>query len=208
MRHPVFTDALLDDALAETPRGGVDRWFHQRWLDVWFRAPWWSPYVVWTPAAGWLLASATAPAAARVAALVAGALAWTCIEYALHRWVFHLAPTTDVRRVVTYTMHRHHHADPHGLTRLVATPWQAASVLLPVYALARGLAPGVATDALAGAVLAYLVYEALHLRWHHGTPRTALGRALRAHHLRHHASAAPRAYGISSPLWDWVFGTR
>jgi sterol desaturase/sphingolipid hydroxylase (fatty acid hydroxylase superfamily) len=62
--------------------------------------------------------------------------------------------------------------------------------------------------ALAGAVLAYVAYEAVHYVVHFGQPRSSLLRALRRHHLAHHHVDARSRWGIGSPLWDVLLGSR
>jgi dihydroceramide fatty acyl 2-hydroxylase len=56
-------------------------------------------------------------------------------------------------------------------------------------------------------ILGYLLYELVHLSAHHGAARAPILRWLRSHHLRHHFDDAGANFGISSPLWDVVFGT-
>lgn len=48
--------------------------------------------------------------------------------------------------------------------------------------------------------------EAVHLSAHAVHPLPGL-RSLRRMHLRHHHGGNDRAFGVTSPLWDWVFGT-
>jgi len=201
-RHPVFTDELIDAALSDEvvlpPSDRPMRWFHQGWLDALTRSPTWSPYVVGLPAAGTL--AWAGPFSAGAAAL--GVLTWTFVEYALHRFIFHFPPTTDIRKVVTFVLHRHHHRDPGATDRLAATPAQAAGLLVPLAAVAHQVDPGHWTAFSFGLVAAWIAYEALHYSHHHGSS-SILG-PLRAHHLRHHHADPARGFGISSPLWDWL----
>jgi sterol desaturase/sphingolipid hydroxylase (fatty acid hydroxylase superfamily) len=37
--------------------------------------------------------------------------------------------------------------------------------------------------------------------------RKGIWKALKCHHLRHHYKTPDQRYGVSSPLWDVVFGT-
>ena len=201
-RHPVFTDELLDAALGDgvaLPTSGRPmRWFHQGWLEALTRSPVWSPYAIGLPAVTALAwAGPLSPGAAAV-----GALTWTFAEYALHRFIFHFPPTTDVRKVVTFILHRHHHRDPGGTDRLAATPGQAAGLLVPLAAVAHTADPTDWTAFTFGLVAAWVAYEALHYSHHHSNSR--LLRPLRAHHLRHHHPDPAHDFGISSPLWDWL----
>lgn len=213
-RHPVLTDALLDAALGPERRPDLKatspRFFHSPLAERLTRAPPWSPYALHLPLIVALLAFGTAPftPAAALGLVAAGALAWTFVEYWLHRLFFHLDPRGDARRVTAYVVHLHHHAAPADRARLVATPAQSlglALLLLGAYSLAAG--PAARWPLLAGTLLGYLGYELVHLRAHHGRPRTGLGRRLRRHHLRHHFADPARNFGISSPLWDLVFRT-
>lgn len=211
-RHPVLTDALLDAALGPEPRPDLKasspRFFHSRVAEALTRAPPWSPYLLHLPLLALILAFETAPTAATAALVAAGALAWTFVEYWLHRLFFHLRPDGDARRVTSYIVHRHHHAAPADRGRLVATPAQSASLALLLFAVYSALAgPSARWPLIAGTLLGYLGYELVHYSAHHRRPRTALGRALRRHHLRHHFADAGTNFGISSPLWDLVFRT-
>lgn len=175
-----------------------------------------APYVLFGPLAlyvlyrAFALSSAAEGSAVPLTALLvaAGWLSWTLIEYGLHRFIFHLAPTSAPRRVARFLLHFHHHRTPGARQRLVATPLQAGSLV----ALLAGLNTlfgdaSIALPLLAGQTLGYLAYEWSHYCAHHRRPRTQLARLLRRHHLRHHAADSGN-YGVSSPLWDWVFRTR
>lgn len=213
-RHPVLTDALLDAALGPEPRpdpaARSPAFFHRRLWERLTRAHWASPYILHVPVVAACMAFGTArlgPGAA-LALLAGGALAWSFVEYWLHRLFFHMRADTDARRVTAFIVHRHHHVAPADRARLVATPLQSgglALLLFGLYGLAAG--PVARWPLLAGTLLGYLGYELAHYSAHHRRPRSALGRALRRHHLRHHFGDGARDFGISTPLWDVVFGT-
>jgi dihydroceramide fatty acyl 2-hydroxylase len=210
VRHPVFTDELLEAAEGADRPGPPRplRWFHPGFLERLTRAPWWSPYAVWSPVLLLLGVSAGPLGTTGITSrLLAGVLGWTWVEYVLHRWIFHFPPTAAVRRVVTFTLHRHHHRDPQGLDRLVATPAEAAGLLVPAAWALQRVDPAGHAWVSAGLILGYLLYELAHLSAHHGVARAPLLRWLRRHHLRHHFDNAGSNFGISSPLWDAVFGT-
>jgi len=145
------------------------------------------------------------------AALGAGVLLWTFVEYAMHRWLFHWPVRPDAPRSLRLGMllvHGHHHLVPDDPHRLVATPIQLGGLLLLVHGvLTVTVGPPWSGPLLAGFLLGYLAYEALHFRAHHVRPRTRIARALAGHHLRHHATDGDRRWGISTPLWDWILRT-
>jgi sterol desaturase/sphingolipid hydroxylase (fatty acid hydroxylase superfamily) len=139
-----------------------------------------------------------------LAALLAGAFAWTLTEYALHRVVFHGFP----HAALGAREHRRHHAEP----GYFAPGWQKAlaallvtGLVLPGLWLAIGPLIGIAFTA--GFVAMYLAYEVLHRRCHTHPPRGAYGRWRRRHHFAHHFVDPRRAHGVTTPLWDHVFGT-
>jgi sterol desaturase/sphingolipid hydroxylase (fatty acid hydroxylase superfamily) len=53
-----------------------------------------------------------------------------------------------------------------------------------------------------------VVYDSIHYATHHFTMRSGIGKFLKEYHLRHHYHDDHTAYGVSSPLWDVVFGTK
>lgn len=223
--HPVFTEECLEQALGDgavrrpQDRGQIHRMLRPGALEWGLtRAPWWSPYALYLPivlaAIGWRFGGSwqgLAVAPQSIGLLVLGGIVWwSLFEYWLHRAIFHLPPRNDVLRVITFVIHRHHHVDPDVTQRLVATPLQSGSVLVPFALMACAAAP--TSDAWiwfgVGSVTGYLIYEWVHYSAHHREPRTALGRRFRAHHLRHHFKDSTTNFGISSPLWDVVFRTR
>lgn len=138
-------------------------------------------------------------------ALGSGGVAWTLLEYVLHRFVFHGASATRLGA----KEHRQHHAQ----VDYFAPWWQKAlaalavtAVVLPVAVLGIGAAAGVCFSG--GFIATYLLYELLHRRAHTHPPRGAYGRWLRRNHFAHHFADPRRAQGVTTPVWDRVFGTR
>ena len=60
---------------------------------------------------------------------------------------------------------------------------------------------------MAGMVGGYVWYDLTHYYLHHAAPKTAFGKWLRRYHLVHHFQTPEVRYGITTPLWDHVFGT-
>ena len=56
-------------------------------------------------------------------------------------------------------------------------------------------------------ILGYLVYDYIHYATHHFPMRHPALHFLKRFHLQHHYGAEGLRYGVSSPLWDRVFGT-
>ena len=120
------------------------------------------------------------------ALFVGGAVAWTLSEYVVHRFVLHN---------LTPTQHALHHANPDEPVLTVF--WQIWLCFALVYSIAGGAF-------LSGALIAYAWYLFVHHCAHH-RPRN-LPSPLLKHHRNHHRFAT-RNYGVSTTLWDHVFGT-
>ncbi len=58
----------------------------------------------------------------------------------------------------------------------------------------------------AGLLSGYILYEFLHLGAHAHWRVPGL-RYMHRQHLMHHFGDSQRTFGVTSPLWDWVFGT-
>jgi sterol desaturase/sphingolipid hydroxylase (fatty acid hydroxylase superfamily) len=174
----------------------------------------WQVVAFWGPVAAALLAWPLvrgAPGAAAVLGLaLAGLLFWTLLEYVLHRFVFHFPvnQASALQRDLYFLIHGVHHDYPYDADRLVMPPLASLAIALvvgsPIYLL---LGPVCFPPAFAGLIAGYLWYDLTHYAVHHWKPRTAFGRLQRRNHLVHHFQGEPIFYGVSSPLWDLVFGT-
>jgi len=135
-----------------------------------------------------------------------GAFLWTFSEYLLHRW-FHTARGSNPAS----REHLAHHA--RRLYLVTAMNWLAwAGVLLVglvgIPLVAWTVLPGAEAVVLGvGWVVAYFVYEWIHAANHLWEPRTTYGRWTRRSHFHHHFGAPLRNHGVTTPLWDKVFGT-
>jgi sterol desaturase/sphingolipid hydroxylase (fatty acid hydroxylase superfamily) len=132
-----------------------------------------------------------------------GVLAWTFAEYVLHRFDGH-----GMRGKTAFSReHLAHHADP-----LYFAPWwkkslAAIAVLLLFGGVGGWLFGAVALPFSVGFGGAYLVYEWIHRRIHTHAPVGAYGGWVRRHHLVHHFVAPKMNHGVTTSLWDHVFGT-
>jgi len=135
------------------------------------------------------------------ASLIAGLAIWSLLEYVLHRGVLHGVPTA--RR-----MHDAHHAEP---SAMVGTPsWLTlaifvGTVFLPLFAL---LAAPVANGLSSGLMAGYLWFIVMHYAVHHRSgDRWRYLRRAKRRHARHHHAEVRLDYGVTTGLWDRLFGT-
>lgn len=138
-------------------------------------------------------------------AFALGVLGWSLLEYLIHRWFGH------DKRLIRNPFGAEHTAH-HSRGNYFAPAYKKAIVIPLVFSLFAipggaifGAAPAIAFAA--GLVGYYLLYEALHYLAHVRPAVTAYGRWLRLHHFHHHFHEPRRNFGVSSPLWDFVFRT-
>jgi sterol desaturase/sphingolipid hydroxylase (fatty acid hydroxylase superfamily) len=136
----------------------------------------------------WLLAAA------------AGWLAWSALEYIIHRWVLHRTPPFR-------GLHAQHHLHP---SALIGTPtWLSATLFAGLWVAVAHTASGTAAGGLTtGLMSGYLVYTLIHDAVHHraARPGSWLYRA-KIRHALHHRLGADCNFGVSSGVWDTVLGT-
>jgi sterol desaturase/sphingolipid hydroxylase (fatty acid hydroxylase superfamily) len=143
-----------------------------------------------------------------VVIIVAGALWWTLFEYLAHRFFFHLDRWVPRAQPLTFLFHGCHHVDPQDATRnlmpfLTIVPLFACHLAILMLLFGQSLALG-----LFGAIgLTYVAYDTIHYACHQWQPRGRIGRYIKTHHMIHHFRNDEVNFGVSSPLWDWIFGT-
>jgi sterol desaturase/sphingolipid hydroxylase (fatty acid hydroxylase superfamily) len=143
------------------------------------------------------------------ALFVVGLLTWGLYEYATHRWVLHREPKAEGFNLPGNLTHLRHHADPNSLQRLNVQLSESIPVCV-VYVLLAWAITGswqAATHLFTGLIAGYFFYEYLDFQAHHGTSRGRLTRYFRKYHLQHHHYDATVRFGVTSPLFDYLFGT-
>jgi len=170
------------------------------------------PLLVWAPVAAWLIWRAVALHGIGLAGLIgigaAGLATWTLAEYLLHRYVFHFEPKTETGKKFLYLFHGVHHDTPQDKTRLLMPPAGALPIILTLYLLFYMVLPTPWAEPFTGFfIIGYLIYDYIHYATHHFPMRHPALKFLKHYHMRHHFSDDDGRYGVSSPVWDWVFGT-
>lgn len=172
-----------------------------------------TPFVVYVPLMLYFLHRSYARHDVGVAAMVglyfAGTLSWTFTEYWLHRTIFHWQKDTAIGRRIHFLLHGVHHDFPSDKDRLVMPLLTSAPLALIFYGLfwfAFG-GPRLAEPFYAGFALGYLSYDGTHYAVHHFKQTSRIGKFLKRHHMLHHHADHDGGFGVSSPLWDHVFGT-
>ncbi len=136
-----------------------------------------------------------------------GLLLFTLVEYLVHRYVFHMPPSTPKKAKLQYTIHGVHHEYPKDKTRLAMPPVMSALIALLLLWGTTSLMGDYAYAFLPGFVLGYSGYLFVHYITHAYPPPTNAFKILWVNHSVHHYKSQNKAFGVSSPLWDYVFGT-
>jgi len=176
--------------------------------------------ILWLPIAALLMAYAVQHASGGAfpgfipLGFMIGLFLWTFAEYTLHRFLFHHRPTTPAQERIFFLFHGVHHAQPQVKTRLV----MPFPVSIPMAALLFGLiylivavvlrSPQWVAPLMSGFLIGYLTYDLTHYATHHWPMRSGIARFLKRYHMQHHYRDPNTRFGVSSPLWDWVFRTQ
>ena len=180
----------------------IERWFaqaHPITPGIWFGG-----LVVYGLYAGWLDHGLLA-----IPLFLSGVLITTLIEYCLHRFIFHKGydAKDPEEQMQHFLLHGYHHEYPNDRMRLVLPPigiWPVAVVVCVVWWLVFG---AYWWPILGGTAAGYIAYDWLHYYTHHGNPKAGPGRWIKRYHMLHHHDSPHHRYGITSPLWDFVFRT-
>ena len=155
----------------------------------------------------WSVTHTSLSAGMTVGMFFLGMLVFTWVEYNIHRYIFHLAPTTPKRAQFQYTMHGVHHEFPKDKTRLAMPPLLSitlATMLLLVFRLILG---DFTFSFLPGFLVGYAMYLSVHYMVHAYQPPKNFLKVLWVNHAVHHYKDGEIVFGVSSPLWDYIYGT-
>lgn len=136
-----------------------------------------------------------------------GFIFWTLLEYILHRFAFHYNAKTNFGKRVIFLFHGIHHDSPTDATRLVMPLSVSAPLAFIVASIFYVFIGKHAFAAFAGLGLGYLLYDGIHFACHHFPMKGRVGAFLKSYHARHHFKDQTKGFGVSNPLWDFVFGT-
>lgn len=139
--------------------------------------------------------------------LLTGLLAFTFVEYMMHKHFFHMEPDTPAKDKLQYTVHGVHHDYPKDKDRLAMPPFISAAYALIFYGAFTLLMGDFALFFLPGFLLGYAAYLGVHYAVHAYQPPKNFLKILWVNHAVHHYKDPDAAFGVSSPLWDFLLGT-
>jgi sterol desaturase/sphingolipid hydroxylase (fatty acid hydroxylase superfamily) len=140
---------------------------------------------------------------------ILGFISWSLAEYILHRFVFHFEPKSEFGKKIHWIFHGVHHDYPQDAYRLVMPPSISIPLAFIFYYSFQYLLGSFLTPAFfSGFVAGYLTYDTMHYSIHHFAFRNKFLMKIKKHHMKHHYSDPNSGYGVSTPLWDFIFDTK
>ncbi|MEO6730506.1 MAG: sterol desaturase family protein [Ferruginibacter sp.] len=143
---------------------------------------------------------------------LAGIFSWSLFEYIIHRFVFHFIAESKKASKIVYIIHGNHHEYPRDKQRLMmpAVPSMMLAFVIFIATYAIAYVAGAAEYTFAffpGFIVGYLLYGTMHYAIHACNPPFKWMKPLWRNHHMHHYKGDDKGFGVSSTLWDHVFGT-
>lgn len=136
-----------------------------------------------------------------------GLFIFTWVEYNVHRYLFHIPTTTPVRKRFQYIMHGVHHEYPKDKERLAMPPLLSITISTVLLIVLRLVLLDYSFSFLAGFLVGYAAYLSVHYIIHAYSPPKNFFKALWRNHVMHHYKDGEIAFGVTTPFWDYVYGT-
>ena len=135
---------------------------------------------------------------------------WTFAEYILHRFLFHWMNENKYARRFHFIMHGNHHLYPKDTERILMPPVPGillGALLFGIFYIIFSIIglPQYTWAFFPGFFLGYLLYSFFHYATHVVRPPKRF-KDLWNHHLLHHYKYPDHAFGVSTRIWDRVFG--
>ncbi|HSR38536.1 MAG TPA: sterol desaturase family protein [Phnomibacter sp.] len=190
---------------------GQARLFQSPYLEALTKA---HPLVIWgmyIPIMSWLMYHASTAfgfSTIKVWGIWAiGIFSWTLFEYIAHRFLFHMTPTSEAGKRIAYILHGNQHHYPRDKQRLFMPPVPSLILSSSIFGLQYLLLGNIAFMFFPGFLLCYLIYCSMHYAIHAWNPPFQWMKPLWRNHHLHHYKDEHMGFGVSSTLWDLVFGT-
>lgn len=136
-----------------------------------------------------------------------GVFSWTLFEYIAHRFIFHWISQKKRIQKFVYILHGNHHHFPRDKQRLFMPPVPSIILASAIFGL---MYLGMGNNAwmfFPGFILGYLLYGSMHYAIHAWNPPFKWMKPLWRNHHLHHYKDEQRGFGVSTTIWDRVFGT-
>lgn len=136
-----------------------------------------------------------------------GVLSWTFFEYLMHRFAFHFIADNPRMQRFIYVLHGNHHEYPRDKERLFMPPVPSLIIASLFFSLFYSLLGTSVFMFFPGFLLGYLMYGTMHFAIHAWNPPYKWMKPLWRNHHLHHYKNEHQGFGVSTTLWDRIFGT-
>jgi sterol desaturase/sphingolipid hydroxylase (fatty acid hydroxylase superfamily) len=155
----------------------------------------------------WSITHTTLSAVQTTLMFLLGVVSFSWVEYTVHRHVFHMTTYSKLREKAQYMMHGVHHEFPKDKDRLAMPPLVSVTISTILLLLFRLVLGDLAFSFLPGFLVGYAAYLSIHYVVHAYPPPKNIFRKLWINHSMHHYKNGDIIFGVSSPLWDYIYGT-
>jgi sterol desaturase/sphingolipid hydroxylase (fatty acid hydroxylase superfamily) len=138
---------------------------------------------------------------------VGGMFFWTFFEYLMHRFAFHAVGESERAKKFIYVMHGNHHHFPRDKERLFMPPVPSIIISSVIFGIMFLAMKEYSFAFFSGFILGYLMYGSVHYAIHAWNPPFKWMKPLWRNHHLHHYKDDNKGFGVSTTIWDRVFGT-
>jgi len=135
-----------------------------------------------------------------------GFLSWSLAEYLMHRFLYHKPSDATYDDGIQYLFHGIHHYFPDDTSRTVLPPVPSLGIASLFFGLFWLVIGKYAFTYGAGFMMGYCAYMTVHYILHKVPPPKGFSWWWNFHNI-HHYQQHDRAFGVTSPIWDYVFHT-
>ena len=138
---------------------------------------------------------------------LSGVFFWSFFEYIAHRFLFHWVSDNSRIKKFSYILHGNHHHYPRDRQRLFMPPVPSIILASAIFGIMFLFMRQNAFMFFPGFLFGYLMYGSMHYAIHAWNPPFKWMKPLWRNHHLHHYKNEHNGYGVSSTVWDHVFGT-
>lgn len=138
----------------------------------------------------------------------AGWFAWTLAEYFFNRWLLHHGERTFYLHTIVNYHHAKHHEDPKHFRYIFPHPLITFLVPALVFLVVFTIIGKYSLSFTAGFLFGCWMFCLLHVLQHHrSAPAKRFLKKIWQNHFLHHHRYPDKAFGVSTPIWDYLLGT-
>ena len=138
---------------------------------------------------------------------IGGMFFWSFFEYLMHRFIFHFIAESPKTTRLIYVLHGNHHEYPRDKERLFMPAVPSLIISSFIFMMMYFIMGRDSFSFFPGFMFGYLIYGSMHYAIHAWNPPFKWMKGLWRNHHLHHYKQQQKGFGVSSTLWDHIFGT-